>query len=329
MTSQAIKSSSNLINILNKVQSVAAKAVSVNISYKAPRLVVIPKTSKTNDDIQEAYESGVRHFAQKQIRELIKQSNCPKLALECPHINWHYIGNEFKNDSNIMFKMINMPNLFLIESVDSLATANTLNNIYNTDNNTKEPLKIMLQVNTTTNDNTTKQIGVEPDNLVRVYDEIMKKFKNLKLIGLMTPNTMAQKPTFDSLIEHNNCFRCLVACREEISEQLNINPQNIELSMGTTQNFENAISLGSTNIKVDTHTASLTNITNKHLDHSQTLMNSDKKNTNTTTNNYNSFIIRPKIKKPSDKCREEKSSSEIISLRNDFFYHNNYNTYLQ
>jgi uncharacterized pyridoxal phosphate-containing UPF0001 family protein len=45
-------------------------------------------------------------------------------------------------------------------------------------------------------------------------------------------------------------FQSLVSCREELSSTLNIPTDEMELSMGMSSDYDLAISLGSTNVRV-------------------------------------------------------------------------------
>ncbi|KAL3148057.1 hypothetical protein ABBQ38_014343 [Trebouxia sp. C0009 RCD-2024] len=45
-------------------------------------------------------------------------------------------------------------------------------------------------------------------------------------------------------------FQCLARCREEVCDALNLKPEDVELSMGMSGDFEEASAAGSTNIRV-------------------------------------------------------------------------------
>jgi uncharacterized pyridoxal phosphate-containing UPF0001 family protein len=48
----------------------------------------------------------------------------------------------------------------------------------------------------------------------------------------------------------NPDFQCLAKCRQTICERLKIPPDEMELSMGMSADFENAIAAGSTNVRI-------------------------------------------------------------------------------
>jgi len=62
----------------------------------------------------------------------------------CPEIRWHFIGRLQRNK---IPKVINTPNLDMIETVDSIKLATALHEAWGKFGKS-EPIKIMVQVNT-------------------------------------------------------------------------------------------------------------------------------------------------------------------------------------
>jgi PLP dependent protein len=85
--------------------------------------------------------------------------------LQCPEICWHFIGNL---QSNKVSKIVKIPRLSVVETVTSAKLAEKLNSGW-TDKDRK--LKVMVQVNTSGEDN---KNGVEPTELT----EIVRKWKS-------------------------------------------------------------------------------------------------------------------------------------------------------
>ena len=76
-------------------------------------LVAVSKT-KSNDEISEAYNLGIKDFGENYTQELIKKMDTlPK------DINWHMIGHLQTNKVKELIKR----NIYLIESVDSIKLA--------------------------------------------------------------------------------------------------------------------------------------------------------------------------------------------------------------
>lgn len=97
-----------------------------------------------------------------------------------------------------------------------------------------------MQVNTSGEES---KHGVEPADAPPLATHIASRCKNLRLAGLMTIGM----PDYSSKPEN---FACLSACREKVAEALGMKPEELELSMGMSGDFEQAIEMGSTNIRV-------------------------------------------------------------------------------
>lgn len=67
-----------------------------------------------------------------------------QLQEECPGIKWHFIGHLQRNKVN---KLVTVPNLYMVETVDSAKLADALNAAW-LKLNKEEKLKTMIQINT-------------------------------------------------------------------------------------------------------------------------------------------------------------------------------------
>ena len=72
---------------------------------------------------------------------------------------------------------------------------------------------------------------------------VATKCPRLKLAGLMTIG----QPDYSSRPEN---FTGLAACREAVAKDLGVSEETLELSMGMSGDFEQAVEMGSTNIRV-------------------------------------------------------------------------------
>lgn len=111
---------------------------------KVPRLVAVAKTHP-HDVIREAYEAGQKHFGENYVQELVEKATNPVILEKCKDIKWHFIGHLQSNKIN---KILSVPNLFIIETVDSKKLARILNEKWATYRQSDTKLKVMLQVNT-------------------------------------------------------------------------------------------------------------------------------------------------------------------------------------
>ena len=97
-----------------------------------------------------------------------------------------------------------------------------------------------MQVNTSGEES---KFGVEPNAVVELARHVAEKCPHLKLAGLMTIGM----PDYTSKPEN---FTCLAECRDQVAAALGLQAADLELSMGMSGDFEQAIAMGSTNIRV-------------------------------------------------------------------------------
>lgn len=64
------------------------------------------------------------HFRQNYVQELLEKASNPKILSLCPEIKWHFIGHLQKQNVN---KLMAVPNLFMLETVDSVKLADKVN----------------------------------------------------------------------------------------------------------------------------------------------------------------------------------------------------------
>lgn len=95
--------------------------------------------------IIEAYEAGQRHFGENYVKELVEKANDPLILEKCKDIRWHFIGNLQSNKIN---KIVTLPNIYVVETVDDEKLAENLNKSWAKFCGTEPKLKVMIQVNT-------------------------------------------------------------------------------------------------------------------------------------------------------------------------------------
>lgn len=228
-------------------QAVQRRAPSVALkSPGTPRLVAVSKYQPLTK-ILECYEYGQRHFGENYINELFDKSTAIDFEKKCQDIRWHFIGHLQKNKIN---KLLKVPNLYILETVDSKALAQLVNQAYekqqrqppnsnNDGDSDKEPnqrLKVMIQVNTSDEE---AKSGVSVDEVIPLGEFIWNECKALELCGLMTIGKLGGWT--DDL--PNKDFITLFNCREKLCKHLEIEPQYLELSMGMSDAFEEAVSI--------------------------------------------------------------------------------------
>jgi len=194
------------------------------------RLVAVSKTKPTWM-LEALYAAGQRYFGENYVQELLD-----KAEVLPDDVRWHMIGHLQSNKAKQLVHRVR--GLSCVETVDSAKLATVL------DRSCAEvgrpPLQVFLQVNTSEE---VSKHGVDPDACVALAQHVVDSCPHLRLAGLMTIG----KPDYTATPEN---FQCLVSCREAVCSSLGIPAEDIDLSMGMSSDYELAISLGSTNVRV-------------------------------------------------------------------------------
>ncbi|KAJ2232648.1 hypothetical protein IWW45_004806 [Coemansia sp. RSA 485] len=212
----------NLCDISSVVSSVG--------STKGARLVAVSKY-KPSSDILAAYSQGQRHFGENYVQEL-----CEKAPVLPEDIRWHFIGRLQSNKCKIL---AGIPNLWAVETIDSAAKAHKMNEAWANAGH-KHRLNVFVQVNTSGEE---EKGGVEKGDVVQVARSIRESCNGLNLLGLMTIGSVE-----GSHKRPNPDFLALVKLRDQIKAELG--GDELELSMGMSDDFAHALELGSTNVRV-------------------------------------------------------------------------------
>ncbi|GER48154.1 proline synthetase associated protein [Striga asiatica] len=212
------------------------------------RLVAVGKT-KPVPLLRQVYDSGHRCFGENYVQEIVEKA--PQLPED---IEWHFIGNLQSNKVKTLLSGV--PNLAMVHTVDDEKIANHLNRAIV--NIGRKPLKVLVQVNTSGEEcgkrkraselkdffvMTSAKSGVEPTGCVELAKHIRMNCPNLEFCGLMTIGM----PDYTSTPEN---FKTLSNCRSEVCKALEMEEHECELSMGMSGDFELAIEMGSTSVRV-------------------------------------------------------------------------------
>ncbi|XP_074499273.1 pyridoxal phosphate homeostasis protein isoform X2 [Sebastes fasciatus] len=191
--------------------------------------------------VVEAYRQGQRNFGENYVNELVDKASDPLILDSCPEIKWHFIGHLQKNNVN---KLLGVPNLFLVETVDSAKLADKVNSSWQRVRGAStQRLKIMVQLNTSGEQS---KHGLPPEETVNTVKHIQSKCSALHFLGLMTIGRYG----YDLNLGPNPDFRMLLSRRQEVCDGLKLPPEEVELSMGMSTDFEHAIEVGATNVRV-------------------------------------------------------------------------------
>jgi len=234
----------NLKHIADKIRIAYLEAPSSTRASSIPRLVAVSKT-KHKELIFEAYEAGHRYFGENYVQELAEKSNDPELLQRCPDIKWHFIGNCQAKNVN---KLAKCQKLSMIETITSLKLADKLQ--FQFGKNENSLVQVMVQVNTSGEEN---KNGIEPGNdTVAAAKHIKENCPNLQFVGLMTIGALGHSLAALSTQDQgpNPDFLKLMECRKQVAEALHVKEDSLELSMGMSNDFVEAIDMGSTNVRV-------------------------------------------------------------------------------
>lgn len=201
-----------------------------------PRVVAVSKT-KSAEDILTAYKAGQRNFGENYVPELKNKASDPQLV--SLDIKWHFIGHLQSNKCNMLCAV---PNLHMVECVDSIHLATKLDGCVKR-LESPTPLRVMIQVNTSGEDN---KSGCHPDVCPQLVNHVLMECPHLQLCGLMTIGRLGH----DYALGPNPDFECLLHCQDVVCKETGCN--DLELSMGMSADYVEAIKAGSTNVRVGT-----------------------------------------------------------------------------
>lgn len=143
--------------------------------------------------------------------------------------------------------------LWAVESVDSEKKASLLDKgwgerkyVGEGEEEKERKLRVFVQVNTSGEEN---KAGIEPDAAPGLCRFIKEKCSWLQLQGVMTIGAIARSKATTPENE-NEDFICLRGTRDNIVKELGL--EELELSMGMSEDFEGAIALGSDEVRVGT-----------------------------------------------------------------------------
>ncbi|QPG74133.1 hypothetical protein FOA43_001455 [Brettanomyces nanus] len=218
-----------------RAEELLSKAKNVNdivgkLGGGKTRLVCVSKL-KPASDIKALYDAGYRHFGENYVQELTeKAKSLPK------DINWHFIGGLQTNKTKDLAK--NVDNLYAVETIDTEKKARKLNSTR--ENVSKPIINIFIQVNTSGEE---QKSGISPEDCEKLAKVILDECPKLHLQGVMTIGSIVESKSGG--INHD--FIKLAEVRKLLQENLKV---ELEMSMGMSSDFEEAIKQGSTEVRV-------------------------------------------------------------------------------
>ncbi|KAK8853349.1 YggS family pyridoxal phosphate enzyme [Kwoniella newhampshirensis] len=233
----------NIVSVQEEIDAVAGSS--------KPRLVPISKI-KPASDIKALYDAGYRHFGENYIQEMVD-----KAAVLPDDIKWHFVGALQSNKSKLA---ASVPNLYLLETLSSQKVADLLQKSLPSDRSSK--LNVFLQVNTSGEDSKSGLSPLSPSSassssdLVDLAIHVIEHCPSLNLLGLMTIGSFeaSHDPS-----KPNPDFETLKNTRQELAKVLQERgvkgaktEEELELSMGMSADFVQAVKEGSNSVRVGT-----------------------------------------------------------------------------
>lgn len=228
--------SENLAHILQRISS-------TNTSKRPVRLIAVSKLKPAND-ILALHQPPNSHlyFGENYAQEL--QSKAEILPKD---IRWCFIGALQTNKCKGLARDVG--NLWCVSSVDSEKKANELDKGRKMAREREQGLgrlRVHVQVNTSGEE---EKSGVEPADAASLCKHIRDACENLELAGLMTIGAIARSKATTAETE-NEDFVTLTKVRDQVCKELGLQQDEVELSMGMSDDFESAIRCGSDEVRV-------------------------------------------------------------------------------
>jgi len=210
------KSLNNLIVIQN---SVKAKFNNTKNQIKLPEIIAVSKTFPMSE-ILPLINYGHQHYGENKVQEAIEKWS--DIKPDFKELKLHMIGNLQTNKVKYVVQLFDY-----IHSLDSLKLAAKISSEQLKFN---RKLKIFIQVNI---GNESQKIGIDVDQLEVFYKKCQNEF-DLDIVGLMClpPKNINSSNYFDLMKKLNNKIKLL------------------ELSMGMSEDYMEALDYGSTFLRI-------------------------------------------------------------------------------
>lgn len=223
--------------VRERIRRAAQKGKEIGSTGKEPRLVAISKLHPPSAILAAHKKADQLHFGENYVQEMVDKAKVlPK------EIRWHFVGGLQSNKGKLL---ASIPNLYLLETLDSVKAANVLQKALASPDAAKrdEPLRVYLQVNTSGED---AKSGLPPilsqdaeqaknSELLNLAVHVITKCPNLRLRGVMTigaaansssaSEEAAQPKSIDEIVSANPDFERLIHTRSNLVELLRQNDE--------------------------------------------------------------------------------------------------------
>lgn len=197
---------------------------------KSPKLVVVSKRFPA-EDVAHLYDQGHRDFGENKVQEMVHKAQ--DLAGKCPEIRWHLIGHLQRNKAKAALEC---PGLFAIHSIDSVRLCRELVKRAAA-LSFKRPIHLFFQM---------QFIEEKTKGGLQSFDELGEALQEIPLEGPLKPRGLMNiAPLGENeqqrLALANESFSQLRKLADAVKERF---PEEVELSMGMSQDMEIALDYG-------------------------------------------------------------------------------------
>ena len=219
----------SLVENYNEVRErVAAAARRVKRNPEEILVIAVTK-NQTIGTIKEGIQAGINIIGENRVQELLEKYEALGNQAE-----WHLIGHLQTNKVKAIVDKVelihSLDNLQLAEEIDKRGAQKSI------------VVKALVQVNVSGEES---KFGLALEEVVPFLQTAADRFKNLKIMGLMTIAPYVENPE-----ETRSCFRQLRELAEAV-KALNISGVEMEyLSMGMTNDFEVAVEEGANLVRI-------------------------------------------------------------------------------
>lgn len=216
--------------VRERIRKAVQKGKAIGSAGKEPRLVAISKLHPPSAILAAHKEAGQLHFGENYVQEMVDKAKVlPK------EIRWHFVGGLQSNKGKLL---ASIPNLYLLETLDSVKAANVLQKALASPDAAKrdQPLQVYLQVNTSGED---AKSGLPPilsddaeqakdSELLQLATHVVTKCPNLRFRGVMTIGAAANSSSaeadkaksVDEIVSANPDFEKLIHTRANLVQLL-------------------------------------------------------------------------------------------------------------
>jgi pyridoxal phosphate enzyme (YggS family) len=196
----------------------------------APVKLVVASKYASSELIETAFRFGVTEFGENKIQDALRKRSEMDQSIE-QRINWHFIGHLQSNKARQA-----VGNFKLIHSIDSISLCEEVSRLA-AEKGTLQP--ILLQVKMMPDDT---KFGFSPMELKEQFAHLCS-LPAIKIEGLMTMTPFSAGPE-----AWRECFLGLKTLRGDLESEFGVTLP--ELSMGTSQDWQEAVKCGATMIRL-------------------------------------------------------------------------------